>query len=74
MTRRIQQGSRQVDYLDAFAYYEEEPQSDLRPGVETEGVLAFGQVNPGQPFTIVLPWTSNNYNVNSRPVVFEINP
>lgn len=57
----------QVDYLeDSYAYYDEEPQSDLRPGVQTEGVLAFGPVNPEKPF--VIPWTSNDCNTNSRPV------
>jgi hypothetical protein len=71
---KIQQGSTQVDYLDDFAYYEEEPQSDLRPGVQTEGVLAFGPVAPNQPFELVIPWTSNNYRVNTRPVVFQISP
>ena len=72
---KIQQGSTQADYLeDSYAYYEEEPQSELRPGVETEGVLAFEPVNPDQPFELVVPWTSNNYNITSRPVVFQVNP
>ena len=72
---KIQQGSTQVDYLeDSYAYYDEEPQSDLRPGVQTEGVLAFGRVDPGQPFELVIPWTSNNYNVNAKPVIFQISP
>lgn len=72
---KIRQGAQQIDYLeDSYAYYEEEPQSDLGPGVQTEGVLAFGPVDPNQPFELIIPWTSNNYNINSRPVVFEISP
>lgn len=72
---KIQQGSRQIDYLeDSFSYYDEEPQSELRPGIKTEGVIPFGPVDPDQPFEIILPWSSNNWNVNSRPVTFQINP
>ena len=72
---QIVQGSTQVDYLeDSYAYYDEEPQEELSPGVRTEGVIAFGPVDPEQPFQMKLPWTSNNYNVNTRPVVFQITP
>jgi hypothetical protein len=72
---QIVQGSTQVDYLeDSYAYYDEEPQSELRPGVRTEGVLAFGPVDPKQPFQLRLPWTSDNYNIHTRPVVFQITP
>jgi hypothetical protein len=72
---KIQQGSTQVDYLeDSFAYYEEEPQSELRPGVETEGVLAFESVNPDEPFELIVPWSSDNYNINARDIVFQVTP
>lgn len=72
---KIQQGSRQIDYSDdSYSYMDEEPQSDLRPGVQTEGVLVFGPVDPSQPFEMVLPWSSNNFNVNARPVIFQITP
>jgi len=72
---QIVQGSTQVDYLeDSYAYYDEEPQEELRPGVRTEGVLAFGPVDPKQPFQLRLPWSSDNYNIHTRPVVFQITP
>jgi len=72
---KIQQGSTQVDYLeDSYAYYEEEPQSELRPGVETEGVLAFESVDPNEPFELIVPWSSDNYNINPRDIVFQITP
>lgn len=72
---KIQQGSTQADYLeDSYAYYEEEPQDSLRPGVETEGVIPFEPVDPDQPFELRIPWTSDNYNVTSRPVVFQVSP
>ena len=72
---KIVQGSTQVDYLeDSYAYYDEEPQEELRPGVRTEGVIAVGPVDPKQPFQLRLSWTSDNYNVNTRHVVFQITP
>jgi hypothetical protein len=72
---QIVQGSTQVDYLeDSYAYYDEEPQEQLRPGVRTEGVLAFGPVDPEQPFQLRLPWSSDNYSIHTRPVVFQITP
>jgi hypothetical protein len=72
---QIVQGSTQVDYLeDSYAYYDEEPQEELRPGVRTEGVIAFGPVDPKQPFQLRLSWSSDNYSVNTRPVVFQITP
>ena len=72
---KIQQGSTQVDYLeDSYAYYDEEPQEDLGPGVRTEGVIAFGPVDPNQPFELRLPWSSNNYNLKTRPMVFQVTP
>lgn len=71
----IVQGSSQIDYLeDSYAYYDEEPQDTLRPGVKTQGVLAFEPVNADQPFELRIPWTSDNYNVTSRPVVFQVSP
>jgi hypothetical protein len=72
---QIVQGSTQVDYLEeSYAYYDEEPQAELRPGVRTEGVIPFGPVDPKQPFQLRLSWSSDNYSVNTRPVVFQITP
>ena len=72
---KIQQGSTQVDYLDDYYdYYDEEPQSEIRPGVETEGVLPFGPVDPNEPFELIVPWSSDNYNINVKDIVFQITP
>jgi hypothetical protein len=72
---KIQQGTTQIDYLeDSYAYYDEEPQSDLRPGIQTEGVLAFGPVNSDQPFELIIPWSSNNYSMNAKSIKFQVTP
>jgi hypothetical protein len=64
-----------VDYLeDSYDYYDEEPQSELRPGVETEGVIPFGAVDPNAPFKIFVPWYSDNYNINPKDIVFQVSP
>lgn len=71
---RIVQGSRQVDAETQFAYELPEPQSDLSPGVETEGIVSFGPVEPSAPFRLRFKWYSDNYEVEAAPLVFEISP
>lgn len=72
---KILQGSMQADYLeDSYAYYEEEPQAELRPGVKTQGVVPFEPVDPNGPFELRIPWASNNYSMTTRPVVFQVTP
>lgn len=72
---RIVQGSRQIDANeDAYEYSSLEPQSDLEPGVETEGILTFGPADPSAPLRIRLEWYSENYEINTEPVVFKVQP
>lgn len=72
---RILQGSRQVDVFDdAFEYDLEEPQSELSPGVESEGAVVFGPVNPDQPFTMEFEWFSDNFDITSNPISFDVAP
>ncbi len=72
---KIVQGTTQVDYLeDSYDYYEEEPQDELRPGVVTEGVIPFEPVDPNRPFELRVPWSSNDWNVTARSVVFQVSP
>jgi hypothetical protein len=71
---RIVQGSRQVDPERSPQYDFPQPQSDLGPGVETEGVLAFGPVDPSRTFRIELEWSSREFRVRAQPLVFEVSP
>src|SRR5215210_1244889 len=72
---KIVQGSKQVD-PDRYSLRFDipEPQSDLNPSVETEGVVVFGPVDPSGPFTIELNWSSRGRDVRAQPLVFEISP
>ncbi len=72
---KIVQGSMQADYLeDSYAYYDEEPQSELRPGIETQGVVPFEPVDSDTPFELRVPWSSDNYNITAKPVTFQVTP
>lgn len=72
---KILQGSSQVDVAeDLYVYDLTEPQSDLSPGVQTEGVVVFGRVDSSQPFNIQFEWFSEDFDVSTNPLVFEIVP
>lgn len=72
---KILQGSSQVDIAeDLYVYDLTEPQSDLAPGIQTEGVVVFGKVNSSQPFNIQFEWFSENFDVSPNPLVFEVVP
>ena len=72
---KIVQGSKQVD-PDKYSlrFHIPEPQSDLNPSVETEGVVVFGPVDPSALFTIELDWSSRGRKVGAQPLIFEISP
>lgn len=71
---RIIQGSRQVDPESSPQYDFPKPQSDLSPGTETEGVVAFGPVDSSRTFRIELNWSSRDFRVRAQPIVFEVSP
>ena len=71
---KILQGSTQVDPTDSFEYAELEPQTDLSPGVQSEGVITFGPVNPDQPFDVQFEWSSENYDITTNPINFSATP
>lgn len=70
---KIIQGTKQLDQEEPFEYDLAEPQSDLNPGVQTEGAMVFGPVDPAQPFQIQFEWYSENFNITANPIVFEVN-
>jgi hypothetical protein len=71
---KIIQGSRQFDQETTYDYDVKAPQSELRPGVRTDGVVTFGKVSPSQPFEVRFEWSSDNYNITTHPIVFEVTP
>lgn len=71
---KIIQGSRQFDQETNYDYEVKAPQSDLRPGVRTDGVVTFGKVDPSKPLEVQFEWYSDNYNVNAHPIVFQVRP
>jgi hypothetical protein len=71
---KIIQGSRQFDQKYNYDYEVKEPQSDLRPGVRTGGVITFGKVDPSQPLEVRFEWYSEDYNVTAHPIVFQVRP
>ncbi len=71
---KILQGSRQFDQETTFDYEVKAPQTDLRPGVRTDGVVTFGKVDPSQPLEVRFEWYSDNYNITAYPIVFQVKP
>jgi hypothetical protein len=55
-------------------YEFKELQSELRPGVRTDGVITFGQVDPSQPMEVRFEWYSDNYDITTHPIVFQVEP
>ena len=71
---KILQGSQQFDQETTFDYEVEAPQSDLNAGVRTDGVITFGKADPSQPMEVRFEWSSDNYDVTTRPLVFRVEP
>jgi hypothetical protein len=71
---KILQGSRQFDYEYTYDYEVKAPQSDLSAGVRTDGVITFRKVEPAQPMEVRFEWYSENYDVTTHPIVFQIDP
>lgn len=70
---RIIQGPSQAEPDNALSYDFDldEPQSDLSPGVETEGVIVYGPADPFQPFEVHFEWSSENYEITPTEIVFQ---
>lgn len=71
---RIVQGSSQIEPTDSYEYSELEPQSDISPGVRSQGVVTFDAVDPNQPFELQFEWSSEDYNVTANPIAFVYEP
>lgn len=71
---RILQGSRQFDQETTYDYEVKEPQSDLSARVRTDGVVTFGKVDSTEPMEVRFEWYSDNYDLTTHPIVFEVTP
>jgi len=71
---KIIQGARQIDPESPPQYDLPKLQSDLSPGVQAEGTIAFGPVDASAPFTVTLDWSSRAPGVRAQPLVFEVSP
>lgn len=71
---KILQGSRQFDQETTYDYEIKAPQTDLRPGVRTDGAVTFGKVDSSQPLQVRFEWYSDNYNITAHPIVFQVQP
>ena len=71
---RIIQGSSQIEPTDSYEYAELEPQSDVSPGVRSQGVVTFDAVDPDRPFEMYFEWSSEDYSVTANPIAFYYEP
>jgi hypothetical protein len=71
---KILQGGRQIEEDMSFAYELPEPQSDIEPGVRTDGAVILGKADPTEPMRVKFEWYSDNFNINAKPIVFQVSP
>lgn len=61
------------EYIDSEATGLEEPQSELLPKIETEGVIIYPPIDPNEEvLNLYAETNSNNYNLVFEPYVFEV--
>lgn len=65
------QGSKQFE-PDSFGSDYPEVQSDLLPGIESEGVIVFGPMDPAKATKLYLEARSENYSLDFEPYVYSI--
>ena len=68
---KIVQGSKQFEQETNFNANYEEPQSDLLPGVKTEGIISFGAIDPAAgDLSIIAEGSTDNYELSFAPFEF----
>jgi len=69
----IIQGDKQYEAEENYETGYPEPQSEISPGVSTEGIIRFPKIDlEGKQAKIVSEVYSDNYNINMEPFTFEI--
>lgn len=67
------QGNKQFDKKDNYKAKYAELQSNILPGVSTEGILVLQPMDPnGDSINLILNGSSDNYKVKMNPFTFEI--
>ncbi len=70
---KIVQGSKQFEQETNFNANYEDPQSDLLPGVKTEGIISFGAIDPAAgDLRIIAEGSTDNYELNFEPFEFKV--
>lgn len=68
---KVVQGSSQLKEVDTYDKGYEEIESDILPGVIEKGVIVFAKSNPKEPLKIYLEGSSDNYDLDFEPFIFE---
>lgn len=68
---KVTQGSKQYDEESSYGSGYPEIQSDLLPGIETEGVVVFPKLDyAAKEFSLYVEASSDNYNLDFNPYTF----
>lgn len=71
---RIIQGSQQLDQEYPIDYDVKEIQTELSPGVQTDGVVTFGKADASQPLEVHFEWSSDDFDITANPLIFQVAP
>lgn len=66
------QGNKQFETTDNFEAGYQEPQTEILPGVTTDGILLYPVMDANSPIKIVLEGSCDNYDIDIKPFTFEI--
>lgn len=70
---KIVQGSKQFEQTTNYNANYEEPQSDLLPGVKTEGIIGFGPIDPSAgDLRVIAEGSTDDYDLEFKPFEFAI--
>lgn len=70
---KVVQGNKQFEYEYNFLADYPEIQSDLLPGVESEGIIPFPPMDPEQSLRFIIEGSCDDYTLKVNPFEFEIN-
>jgi hypothetical protein len=73
-TAKILQGSNQLSVKNDFTNHYPKLQSDILPGVTTEGVITLPAIKPDSgPFKVVVEGMAYDFNTHLKPFMFDVN-